>query len=84
MQLIGITALFLASKYEEITIPSAEDLVFISASIFTEADLFRMEAEIFRAINFDLSKPISLNFLRRYSKAGYVSIRMPQKITENF
>lgn len=73
MQLIGATALFLACKYEEITIPSAEELVYISDSAFKESDLYQMEREIFRTINFDLSRPISLHFLRRYSKAGKVS-----------
>lgn len=72
MQLIGITALFLATKYEEITVPSAEELVYISASVFKERDLYQMEIEMFRAIGFDLSRPISLSFLRRYSKAAFV------------
>ncbi len=73
MQLIGIAALFLAAKYEEITVPAVEDLVYISAASFKESDLYEMEREMFRTIGFDISRPISLNFLRRYSKAAYVS-----------
>ena len=73
MQLIGVTALFLASKYEEIMIPSVEELVYISASAFKEADLYEMERQMFRTVDFDLSRPISLIFLRRYSKAAHVS-----------
>lgn len=74
MQLIGITALFLATKYEEITVPSADELVYISASAFKERDLYLMEMEMFKKIGFDISRPISLNFLRRFSKAAFVSI----------
>ncbi|XKL66237.1 hypothetical protein PGB90_009657 [Kerria lacca] len=71
LQLIGMTALFLACKYEETTIPAVEDLVYVSASTFKESDLFHMEREMFRTIGFDISRPISLSFLRRYSKAAY-------------
>ena len=72
-QLIGVTALFFAAKYEDVLIPSVEDLVYISAPAFTEADLYEMERQMFRAVNFDLSRPISLSFLRRFSKAACVS-----------
>ncbi|XP_065206260.1 G2/mitotic-specific cyclin-B2 [Planococcus citri] len=71
MQLIGIAALFLATKYEEITVPSADELVYISASAFKERDLYLMEMEMFKKIGFDISRPISLNFLRRFSKAAF-------------
>lgn len=73
MQLIGATALFLSAKYEEIVVPSVEEFVYISASSFKESDLYEMEREMFKTIQFDLSRPISLSFLRRYSKAGSVS-----------
>lgn len=81
MQLIGVTALFLASKYEEIYVPSVEELVYISASAFRECELYEMERQMFQTVNFDLSRPISLSFLRRYSKAAYVSENIiPQQI----
>merc|ERR1711911_466923 len=37
-------------------------------------DIRLMELRIIRALNFDLCQPISLNFLRRYSKAGEVDV----------
>lgn len=80
LQLIGVTALFLAAKYEEITVPAVDDLVYISASSFKDSDLYDMEQTMFKAIDFDISRPISLHFLRRYSKAASVSF-VSQSIT---
>lgn len=72
LQLAGVTALFLASKYEEIFCPDIADFVYITDNAYTTAQIREMEVAILRELNFDLGRPLPLHFLRRASKAGEV------------
>jgi len=74
LQLVGVSAMFLVSKIEEIYAPSISDFVYITDNAYTESEIRQMELRIIRALSFDLCQPISLNFLRRYSKAGEVDV----------
>jgi len=75
LQLVGVAAMFLVSKIEEIYAPSISDFVYITDNAYTESAIRQMELRIIRALRFDLCQPISLNFLRRYSKAGEVDVQ---------
>lgn len=66
--------MFIASKYEEMYAPEIGDFVYIADNTYSKQDIFRMERQILHKLNFNLSKPLPLHFLRRNSKAGYVSI----------
>ena len=68
LQLIGSTALLMACKYEEMTIPGMNDFVYVSDSAFSKDDMKEMERRMISAISYDLGRPLSINFLRRYSK----------------
>lgn len=61
LQLLGITALFLACKYEEINIPEIKDLVYVTDSTYSEEQIINMERVILEAIKFNLTTP-SINY----------------------
>ena len=65
--------MFIASKYEEMYTPEIGDFVYISDGAFTKRDIRRMEVKILHTLNFYVSFPLPLHFLRRDSKAGSVS-----------
>src|ERR1700738_2179801 len=69
LQLVGITALLVASKYEEVMAPALENFIMIADGGYTEEDILRAERYMLKIINFDLSYPNPMNFLRRISKA---------------
>jgi len=74
LQLVGVASMFLAAKIEEMYAPACADFVYITDNAYTEAEIKSMELRIAKALAFRLSQPVSLNFLRRNSKAGDVDI----------
>jgi len=75
LQLVGVAALFLAAKMEEVFAPSIKDFVYITDHTYTEAEVKTMELQLLRTLNFDMTRPVALTFLRRCSKAGQVNQR---------
>ncbi|NXC79717.1 CCNB2 protein, partial [Cercotrichas coryphoeus] len=70
LQLVGVTALLVASKYEEILCPDVADFVYITDNAYTSNEIREMEIIILKELNFDLGRPLPIHFLRRASKAG--------------
>ncbi|XP_056355827.1 G2/mitotic-specific cyclin-B2 [Oenanthe melanoleuca] len=70
LQLVGVTALLVASKYEEILCPDVADFVYITDNAYTSNEIREMEMIILKELNFDLGRPLPIHFLRRASKAG--------------
>ncbi|CAF0934330.1 unnamed protein product [Rotaria sordida] len=68
LQLIGSTALLLACKYEEMAIPGMNDFVYVSDNAYSKEDMKEMERRMITTLSFDLGRPLSINYLRRYSK----------------
>ncbi|XP_029444997.1 G2/mitotic-specific cyclin-B2-like isoform X2 [Rhinatrema bivittatum] len=69
LQLAGVTALLIASKYEEMYAPEIGDFVYITDHAYSKDQIKEMEMMILRELNFDLGRPLPLHFLRRASKA---------------
>ncbi len=74
LQLVGVTAMFVACKYEEMYPPEIGDFVYITDGAYTEAQIRRMEVAVMAALDFDLGRPLPINFLRRDSKAANVEM----------
>jgi hypothetical protein len=75
LQLVGITALFIASKYEEVICPSISNFLYMTDSGYTDDDLLKAERYMLRLVSFDLSYPNPMNFLRRISKADNYDVQ---------
>lgn len=75
LQLVGITAMFIASKYEEVLSPHVENFKRIADDGFTEAEILSAERFVLSTLDYDLSYPNPMNFLRRISKADNYDIQ---------
>lgn len=70
LQLVGVTAMFIASKYEEIYPPEADDFVRITDNAYTRDEVFKMEEELLASIGYRVTFPTSYQFMKRFIKAS--------------
>ncbi|XP_031393076.1 putative cyclin-B3-1 isoform X2 [Punica granatum] len=70
MQLVGLAALLLASKYEDFWHPRIKDLISVSAESYTREQMLRMESSILKKLKFRLNIPTPYVFMLRFLKAA--------------
>lgn len=75
LQLVGVTAMFIASKYEEVLSPHIHNFKHVADDGFSEEEILKAERYVLAALNYDLSYPNPINFLRRISKADNYDIQ---------
>lgn len=73
LQLVGVTAMFIAAKYEEMYPPEISDFAYITDHAYTTAQIREMEMTVLRVLDFNLGRPQPIQFLRRASKVAEVS-----------
>ena len=67
LQLLGITAMMIACKHEEIDLPKIEDFIYITDNAYTKNDIVKLENNILIALNFELLYPSALRFFEYLS-----------------
>ena len=61
-QLLGINALLLSCKHEEIVLPKIGDFIFITDNAYKKSEVFDMENDILDVLNFSLLFPSPIKF----------------------
>ncbi|KAF5666424.1 cyclin B3 [Fusarium denticulatum] len=69
LQLVGATAILVASKYEEINCPSLGEIVYMVDNGYTADEVLKAERFMLSMLSFELGWPGPMSFLRRVSKA---------------
>jgi len=70
LQLVGVVAMLIASKFEEIKPPDVADLVYVTADAYTKEDIFEMECCMLTTLDFQLVVPTAAHFLERLRLAN--------------
>eukprot|EP00934_Nitzschia_sp_Nitz4_P000481 Nitzschia sp. Nitz4//scaffold101_size76361//49267//50567//NITZ4_005606-RA/size76361-augustus-gene-0.14-mRNA-1//-1//CDS//3329532170//481//frame0 len=78
LQLVGVTALLIAAKYEEIYPPELRDLVYICDRAYTRPEIIEMEEKILRTLEYNITIPSAHAFLVRFLKAAHADKRIVQ------
>jgi G2/mitotic-specific cyclin 2 len=76
LQLVGVTAMFIASKYEEILAPAADEFVFMTEDGYTKDEILKGERIVLQTLEFNISHYCSpYNWMRKISHADDYNIR---------
>jgi Cyclin len=72
LQLVGVSAMLIATKYEEIYPPEVKDFEYVTDKAYNRAEILDMEGKILSTLNFNLTHTSAYRFLERYAKvAGF-------------
>ncbi|ESQ43588.1 hypothetical protein EUTSA_v10013650mg [Eutrema salsugineum] len=82
LQLLGITCMLIASKYEEICAPRIEEFCFISDNAYTGDQVLEMESLVVKHSSFQIYAPTPKTFLRRFLRAAQASHPNPSQEME--
>lgn len=66
LQLIGVTSMLIASKYQEVDPPLLLDFVYITDNSYTREQVLQTEHLILTELGFELSFPTAYTFLERF------------------
>mmetsp|Transcript_15905 Transcript_15905/g.23710 ORF Transcript_15905/g.23710 Transcript_15905/m.23710 type:complete len:489 (-) Transcript_15905:227-1693(-) len=66
LQLVGVTALLIACKYEEIYPPEVRDCVYITDRAYQSSEVLDMEQDIVHQLGFRMTVPTAFPFLHRF------------------
>ena len=76
LQLVGVTAMFIAAKYEEILAPSVEEFVTMTENGYTKEEILKGERIMLQTLEFRISHYCSpYSWMRRISKADDYDIQ---------
>jgi len=66
-QLLGITALMIACKHEEIDLPKVDDFIYITDNAYIKSQVIKMEEEVLSKLNFEFLYPSPIKFFEYLS-----------------
>ncbi|XP_017537700.1 G1/S-specific cyclin-E2-like isoform X2 [Pygocentrus nattereri] len=88
LQLIGITALFIASKIEEIYPPKIAELAYVTDGACLEEEILQMELIMLKALNWDLCPETVVSWMKLYiqmaSVYDFTNLLVPQFSQETY
>jgi len=68
LQLVGVSAMLIACKYEEIYPPEVKDFEYVTDKAYTREEILEMEGKMLHCFNFNLTTTSSYRFLERYAR----------------
>jgi len=70
LQLVGVTALLIAAKFEEVYPPQVKDFVYVTDKAYSRDDILKMEVSILKSLQFKICRPTAMHFLERYQSVN--------------
>ncbi|KRY10375.1 G2/mitotic-specific cyclin-B2, partial [Trichinella patagoniensis] len=84
LQLVGCAALLSATKFEDLCVLDVNNLSRCTDYTYSVEEIFAMEREILCSLNFEITRPHSILFLRRFAKASETCTLLEYTIAKYF
>jgi len=73
LQLVGVTGMLIAAKFEEIYPPEVRDFVYITDKAYAKEEILQMEVAMLTELEFTLCCPTVAHFFNRYQQLNQCS-----------
>jgi len=70
LQLLGVVAMLIAAKFEEIDPPKVQDFSYITGNTYSKKDILNMEAVVLITLGFRIAAPTPAHFFDRLQRAN--------------
>merc|ERR1719440_794778 len=70
LQLVGVTGMLIAAKFEEIYPPEVRDFVYITDKAYTKEEILSMEVLMLTVLGFSINCPTVAHFFERYQRVN--------------
>lgn len=70
LQLVGVVALFVAAKFEEVNPPTAAQLAHMTDNTYTVEDIFSLECSFLTVLEFKILVPTAVHFLDHLTRVN--------------
>ncbi|KAL2477313.1 putative cyclin-A3-1 [Forsythia ovata] len=70
LQLLGVSCMLVAAKYEEISPPHVEEYCYMTDNSYSKEEVVHMEMDVLKFLNFEMGDPTTKTFLRIFMKAA--------------
>ena len=77
---MGVSALLIATKYEEIYPPDMKDLLQVSENKFTRTEVLKMELDILSVLEFHVTAPSAYRFLERMHQIAPLAVASDEQL----
>jgi len=68
LQLVGVAALLIAAKFEELYPPQVQDFVYITDKAYSKEEVLRMEVSMLTVLEFQVCRPTATHFMDRFQR----------------
>ncbi|KAJ7528098.1 hypothetical protein O6H91_16G083900 [Diphasiastrum complanatum] len=76
LQLVGVSCMLIAAKYEEICAPQVEEFCYITDNTYRREEVLEMERRVLNNLHFELTTPTTKTFLRRFIRAAQTTYKV--------
>ncbi|KAK1356789.1 hypothetical protein POM88_050045 [Heracleum sosnowskyi] len=77
LQLLDVSSMLIAAKYEEINPPHVDDFCYITDNTYTKDEVVKMEADVLKSLKFEMGNPTAKTFLRKYNSVAQKTQKIP-------